>query len=299
MNKRRKMKKNVLLGGMMTLAAMLSVMNMGGCGCESTRINSSAETTSAATADSATTPSYSAEEQAVLEEHLSVDASGNITDSSGKQVTLDENGKAVVKKADGTVVKVDADTVKKALEKQASEQKTNSDTPVNPAQSQQESHTAVPKATESKQPAVKPSESPATVPAEKEKSQPATVDPHAGKTYHEDEYEYIKHPAQKEQIKIVDREAYSYEEPVYEEKWSMICWGCGADVGDDNMTMEEREEHMLRHVLNGEPDGFHSGYTTVQTGTKTVYVPEESHFETRVIKEEWTEKKLIRKAGWY
>lgn len=212
---------------------------------------------------------------------------------------MDENGKAVVKKADGTVVKVDADTVKKALEKQASEQKTNSDTPVNPAQSQQESHTAVPKATESKQPAVKPSESPATVPAEKEKSQPATVDPHAGKTYHEDEYEYIKHPAQKEQIKIVDREAYSYEEPVYEEKWSMICWGCGADVGDDNMTMEEREEHMLRHVLNGEPDGFHSGYTTVQTGTKTVYVPEESHYETRVIKEEWTEKKLIRKAGWY
>ena len=79
----------------------------------------------------------------------------------------------------------------------------------------------------------------------------------------------------------------------------MICWGCGADVGNDRMTNEERDEHMYQHILNGEPDGYHSGYITVQTGTKTVNVPEESHYETRIVKEAWTEKKLIRAAGWY
>ena len=119
------------------------------------------------------------------------------------------------------------------------------------------------------------------------------------KTYHEAEYEYIQHPAETERFKVVDREAYSYEEPVYEQKWSMICWGCGADVGNDQMSNEERDEHMYQHILNGEPDGYHSGYTTVQTGTKTVNVPEESHYETKIIKEAWTEKKLIRAAGWY
>ena len=85
----------------------------------------------------------------------------------------------------------------------------------------------------------------------------------------------------------------------YEQKWSMICWGCGADVGNDQMSNEERDEHMYQHILNGEPDGYHSGYVTVQTGTKTVNVPEESHYETKIVKEAWTEKKLIRAAGWY
>ena len=146
-----------------------------------------------------------------------------------------------------------------------------------------------PKATEPKPTSAQPTEKP----------QPTTADPHAGKTYHEAEYEYIQHPAETELVKVVDREAYSYKEPVYEQKWSMICWGCGADVGNDRMTNEERDEHMVQHILNGEPDGYHSGYTTVQTGTKTVNVPEESHYETRIVKEAWTEKKLIRAAGWY
>ena len=132
-----------------------------------------------------------------------------------------------------------------------------------------------------------------------ERPQLTTADTHAGKIYHEAEYEYIQHPAETERVKVVDCEAYSYEEPVYEQKWSMICWGCGADVGNDQMSNEERDEHMYQHILNGEPDGYHSGYVTVQTGTKTVNVPEESHYETKIVKEAWTEKKLIRAAGWY
>ncbi len=38
----------------------------------------------------------------------------------------------------------------------------------------------------------------------RKKPQPTTADPHAGKTYHEAEYEYIQHPAETERVKVVD-----------------------------------------------------------------------------------------------
>ena len=243
----------------------------------------------------------------MLDENLSIDASGNIVDRSGKQLKVDDDGKVEVKKTDGTVIKVDADTVRKTIEKQKTE---GSGSSVAPTQSQQSASpqqqtSAAPKTNPAVQPTtVKPTTPKATEPKPTsaqptERPQPTTADTHAGKIYHEAEYEYIQHPAETERVKVVDCEAYSYEEPVYEQKWSMICWGCGADVGNDQMSNEERDEHMYQHILNGEPDGYHSGYVTVQTGTKTVNVPEESHYETKIVKEAWTEKKLIRAAGWY
>ena len=72
---------------------------------------------SAATADSAPNSTYSEEEQDVLDENLSIDAEGNIVDGSGKQLKVDDDGKVEVKKSDGTVIKVDADTVRKTIEK--------------------------------------------------------------------------------------------------------------------------------------------------------------------------------------
>ena len=37
----------------------------------------------------------------------------------------------------------------------------------------------------------------------------------------------------------------------------------------------------------------------VQVGTRTVEVPEQSHMETYIVKEAWTEKVLVKEAGWY
>ena len=42
---------------------------------------------------------------------------------------------------------------------------------------------------------------------------------------------------------------------------------------------------------------YHDDY--VQVGTKTVNVPEQSHMETVVVREAWTEQVLVREAGWY
>ena len=54
---------------------------------------------------------------------------------------------------------------------------------------------------------------------------------------------------------------------------------------------------MKEHALEGEGGRYHDDY--VQVDTKTVTVPEQSHMETVVVKEAWTERVLVREAGWY
>lgn len=115
------------------------------------------------------------------------------------------------------------------------------------------------------------------------------------KTWHEAEYKYVEHPAEYKDVWIVDKEAYTYEEPVYEKQWRTICNTCFADITGN------RTEHGRNHMLNGENSSYHHEQVEIQTGTKTVEVPEEGHWETKttVIKEAWTEKVLVREAGYY
>ena len=77
------------------------------------------------------------------------------------------------------------------------------------------------------------------------------------------------------QVKVVDKEAYTYEEPVYEKHNRTICKVCGADITDNC------SEHNKQHALNGEPVSYHNVWVNVQVGTKTVTVPEKSHYETK------------------
>lgn len=106
-----------------------------------------------------------------------------------------------------------------------------------------------------------------------------SVDPHAGKTYHEAVYENVY---------VVDQEAYSYEEPVYQEKQITVCHVCGAEF-DASYSASAFWAHDDEHLLAGEGSGYHSTVRKVQTGTNTVNVPEEGHYE----------KKLVKEAGWY
>lgn len=128
-------------------------------------------------------------------------------------------------------------------------------------------------------------------------TQPTTVDPHAGKTYHAAVYKTVNHPAETKQVKVVDQEAYSYEEPVYEWKRIGKCKDCGANVFE--MSDEEQDAHAEAHVLAGGDGGWYTTTEQVQVGTRTVNVPEKSHMETRVVKEAWTEQVLVKAAGWY
>ena len=207
MNERKmNLGKIAMVGGMIAMTAMLSAIMMTGCGCQQRTEKTVSTADSAATADSAPKPTYSEEEQAVLDENLSIDASGNVVDCSGKQLKVDDDGKVEVKKSDGTVIKVDADTVRKTIEKQKTE---DSGSSVAPTQLQQSASSQQQTATEPKtNPAVQPTNPKPTTPKATEpkptstqpteKAQPTTADPHAGKTYHEAEYEYIQHSAETE-----------------------------------------------------------------------------------------------------
>ena len=77
------------------------------------------------------------------------------------------------------------------------------------------------------------------------------------------------------QVKVVDQEAYTYEEPIYEEQIRTICKVCGADITGF------ASEHNEQHALNGEPVSYKAERREIQTGTKTVTVPEKSHYETK------------------
>ena len=76
-------------------------------------------------------------------------------------------------------------------------------------------------------------------------------------------------------VKIVDQKAYTYEEPIYEEQIRTICKVCGADITGF------ASEHNEQHALNGEPVSYKAERREIQTGTKTITVPEKSHYETK------------------
>ena len=71
------------------------------------------------------------------------------------------------------------------------------------------------------------------------------------------------------QVKVVDKEAYTYEEPIYEKHDRTICNRCGADITDN-----------LEHIFECNSN-YHNEWRDIQVGTKTVTVPEKSHYETK------------------
>lgn len=76
-------------------------------------------------------------------------------------------------------------------------------------------------------------------------------------------------------VKVVDEEAYTYEEPVYEEQEKAICNDCGADITDN-----------LEHIFNcPEKHDDKASYKVesikVKVDTKIINVPEKSHYETK------------------
>ena len=77
-------------------------------------------------------------------------------------------------------------------------------------------------------------------------------------------------------VKVVDKEAYTYEEPVYEEQGRAICKACGEDITDN---LEHIFECAKKH--DGKAS-YKVVLVKVQVGTKTVTVPEKSHYETKI-----------------
>ena len=123
-------------------------------------------------------------------------------------------------------------------------------------------------------------------------SSSSQANPHAGKTWHEAVYETINHPAVTEEVWVIDQPETTREEPVSEIQGVYICNDCGIII-TDNL------DHCFEELEKGNTGSYHVEERRVQTGTKTVKVPEKGHWEKRIVKPAWTEKKLVREAGWY
>lgn len=112
----------------------------------------------------------------------------------------------------------------------------------------------------------------------------------SNKVWHNAVYKTVEHPAETEEVWIVDNEAYTYELSVYEFKDIVICNLCDQDVTD--IKTEHQDEHS-------ESVTYHTETQKVAVGTELVLIPEEGHYETVVVKEAWTEKILVKEAGYY
>ena len=273
------MKKSVII----FVTAILSAAILSACGSDSKSTAAPATADEASYAQAATVATLGETDQAVVDAGLTVDSKGNVVDKDGNKVKQTSDGKVEVKTADGKTVTVNAAQVKTANENkektdaanQASAQNTNGS--AQSGQINQSSQTSKP--------------------AQSSQTQPTTVDPHAGKTYHEAVYKTVNHPAETKQVKVVDQEAYSYEEPVYEMRRIAKCKDCGIDLAQ--LSQDERDAHAEAHMEAGGDGGWYSTTEQVQVGTKTINVPEKSHMETVVVKAAWTEKVLVKEAGWY
>lgn len=110
----------------------------------------------------------------------------------------------------------------------------------------------------------------------------------SNKIWHNAVYDYINHPAETKEVWIVDKEAYNVDLPTYGDQEVTIC-----DICAENIT-SNTDNHYHE-------DGFtyHTEIQSVVTGYETVKIPEQGHYETVIVKKAWTEKVLVKEAGYY
>lgn len=71
--------------------------------------------------------------------------------------------------------------------------------------------------------------------------------------------------------KVLVRDAWVEEVPVYESKKVRICRGCGKDISDLILNDEQAAiEHARNHMNNGENSGWYSDIQEVQTGVDLI-----------------------------
>lgn len=285
-----------IAAAMITATAMLS-----GCGCDdSNAINKTATTVQTTSVEettvSETAPTLSETDKAITDAGLKVGADGKITDKNGKEVKVDKDGKVEVKNEKGETVKVDSSEVKKANQNKvkvdsyptnSSSQKkdtstsgknNNSSSKSNTSKSDSKKDTSS-KSESSKQESSK-SESSKTPQSSSSSSKPDSSKNESSKPTPKPQHTHSWTNITKK-VKVVDKKAYTYEEPVYEEHDRTICNDCGTDVTD--LSSSEFGKHFANHLENGGKGSYRNEWVNVQVGTKTITVPEQSHYENKVI----------------
>ena len=225
--------------------------------------------------------------KAIEDNGLKIDKDGNITDKNGKKVEV-KDGKVEITSKNGKKIKVDADEIKSANNiKSNTTNKSESNNSSQSSKAEKKNNSSLSSKSENSKSESKKSDSSSNSKSESSKSdskkdtsssskaessKPESSKSEPKPTQHTHSWKDITKATR---VKVVDLKAYTYEEPVYEKQGRTICKVCGADI-TDNCTA-----HNKQHALNGEPVSYHDVWVEVQVGTKTVTVPEKSHYENK------------------
>ena len=275
---------------------IISTSLLAGCGCENKTATADETTTSVSethevsdtSSTTATEATLNATDKAIVDAGLKVDDKGNITDKNGKKVEV-KDGKVEVKTKDGKTVTVSASEVSTANEnKNKINTSTSSKSSATGSSSSKSSSSS-----KTNSSSLKSSSTISKTSLSSSSSKPSSNSSGSSKVWHEAVYKTVNHPAETKKVWVVDKAAYTYEEPIYEEQGRYICNECGADITNTI------DDHIYNHMINKENGSYRVDTVNVQVGTKTVEVPEEGHWETKVVKEAWTEKVIVKEAGYY
>ena len=239
----------------------------------------------------------------VKENNLKVDENGNITDSKGNKLEVNEKGEVEITTESGEKVKITSDEVKavnsgsNVIVTTAPKDSNGGNTNTNRGNSNSNNSSTGKGNTNNSgsnggSSSAKPTQKPTQKPA----------DPHAGKTYHEAvtkkvwvEPEYktvyhpvvtkkVNHPAETRQVWV---DPVTHEEPIYSTTLVHICNQCGAELADANAVME--------HLDSDTCVSYRTVEKKIQTGTKTV-TDQKGYYKTETVKDAWTETVTVKEA---
>lgn len=277
----KKLLITLVMAALISSSAMLSAC--GGNNQESATADTALNTTSAVEVEetTATTPTMSATDKAVTDAGLEVDKDGNIIDESGKKLKTDADGKVEITSKNGKKIKVDADEIKSANNiKSNTTNKSESNNSSQSSKTEKKNNSSLSSKSENSKSESKKSDSSSNSKSESSKSDSNKAEsskPESSKsepkpTQHTHSWKDITKATR---VKVVDQEAYTYEEPIYEKQGRAICKTCNIDITDN------LDEHCKAHALKRESDSYKVVTVNVQVGTKTVTVPEKSHYESK------------------
>lgn len=225
--------------------------------------------------------------KAIEDNGLKIDKDGNITDKNGKKVEV-KDGKVEITSKNGKKIKVDADEIKSANNiKSNTTNKSESNNSSQSSKTEKKNNSSLSSKSENSKSESKKSDSSSNSKSESSKSdskkdtsssskaessKPESSKSEPKPTQHTHSWQDITKVTK---VKVVDKEAYTYQEPIYEKQIRTICKVCGADITGF------ASEHNEQHALNGEPVSYKAERREIQTGTKTITVPEKSHYENK------------------
>ena len=265
----------------------VSISILAGCNAEKEPTEPSVISSTVQTSTVQTSTVSSEVSKAIEDNGLKVDKDGNITDKNGKKVEV-KDGKVEITSKNGKKIKVDADEIKSANNiKSNTTNKSESNNSSQSSKAEKKNNSSLSSKSENSKSESKKSDSSSNSKSESSKSdskkdtsssskaessKPESSKSEPKPTQHTHNWKDITKATQ---VKVVDQKAYTYEEPVYEKQGRAICKVCGEDITDN------RSEHNEQHALNGEPVSWTVKTIEVQVGTKTVTVPEKSHYENK------------------